>query len=405
MSWFRSSRRRHSGEPPESPEGSIDQPQAAEEDEGAGEPAAVVTPAFAAGELQGKPLADLHRLAAQARVPRYRMLRREQLVAALGGEDAAPAPPAAPPRREAAPRPEPPRPRERVRPPRRAERQARRERSSTDDTLEDLERPVGRQRASFDDFPVQRPSRPLETGDTLAVRMVQIVAPLGHGQRALIAGPAGSGATALLQEVGGDLAGAGVRVHAVLVDVRPEEVPEWDGRVEVVAADSGTSPRDQVELAERALEQAKEAAIRGEDAVLLLDSLSRLARAYGLTRDTRSEAVEATKRWFAAARDGGAGRGSLTLIATARVETESSFDALVHDALEDSANMIVRLRPDLAARSKYPAIDADRSRTLGEDTLLDEDRRLSLENMRGVARSLSPEEAWDFLAERARELA
>jgi transcription termination factor Rho len=233
--------------------------------------------------------------------------------------------------------------------------------------------------------------------------MLQIVAPLGHGQRALIAGPAGTGATALLQEVGRGLAGEGARVNAVLVDVRPEEVPEWDGRVEVLAADSATSPGDQVALAERALDEAKQAAARGEDSVLLLDSLSRLARAYGLTRDGRSDAVEATKRWFAAARDGGEGRGSLTLIATARVESESSFDALVHDALEDSANMIVRLHPDLAARNKYPAIDTNRSRTLGEDALLGEERRLALENMRGVARSLDPDEAWDFLAERARE--
>jgi transcription termination factor Rho len=257
--------------------------------------------------------------------------------------------------------------------------------------------------ASFDDLPVQRPSRLLDLGDALGARMVQIVAPVGRGQRALIAGPAGSGATTLLQELGRGLAGEGAHVRVVLVDVRPEEVPEWEGVVEVAAADSGTSPREQVALAERALEEAKRSAARGEDAVLLLDSLSRLARAYGLASGDRPEAVEATKRWFAAARDGGDGRGSLTLIATARVETESSFDALVHDALEDSANMVVRLHPGLAARGRYPAIDADRSRTLGEDTLLDEERRLALENMRGVARSLSPEEAWEFLAERARE--
>jgi transcription termination factor Rho len=270
-------------------------------------------------------------------------------------------------------------------------------------SLEDLERPVETSRASFDEFPVERPGRPLPLGDGLAARMVQIVAPLGRGQRALIAGPAGSGATTLLQEVGRGLLSEGVRVHAVLVDVRPEEVPEWDGRVEVAAADAGSSPRDQVALAERVLEEAKRAVARGDDAVLLLDSLSRLARAYAFALGARLEAVEAAKRWFTAARDGGPGRGSLTLIATARVDTDSSFDALVHDALEDSANMVVRLSADLAARGKYPAIDAERSRTLGEETLLDEERRRTLENMRGVARSLDPHEAWDFLAERARE--
>jgi transcription termination factor Rho len=270
-------------------------------------------------------------------------------------------------------------------------------------TLEDLERPSETSRASFDELPVERPGRPLDLGDGLAAGMVQIVAPLGRGQRALIAGPAGSGATTLLQEVGRGLLSEGVRVHAVLVDVRPEEVPEWDTRVEVAAADAGSSPRDQVALAERVLEEAKRAAARGEDAVLLLDSLSRLARAYGFALGARPEAVEAAKRWFTAARDGGPGRGSLTLIATARVDNESPFDALVHDALEDSANMVVRLSADLAARGKYPAIDAERSRTLGEETLLGEERRRTLENMRGVARSLDPVEAWDFLAERARE--
>jgi transcription termination factor Rho len=270
-------------------------------------------------------------------------------------------------------------------------------------TLEDLERPVQSRRSSFDELPVQRPSRLFEPGAALGPRMVGLVAPLGRGQRGLIAGPAGAGATTLLQEVGAGLAGAGAQVTAVLVDVRPEEVPEWERQVNVAAADAGSAPRDQVALAERSLDEAKRAAARGDDVVLLLDSLSRLARAYGLDLGSQADAVEATKRWFAAARDGGPGRGSLTLIATARVETESSLDALVHDALEDSANMVVRLSSALAARGKYPAIDPDRSRTLGEDALLDEHRRRELENMRGVARSLSPEEAWDFLAERARE--
>ena len=157
-------------------------------------------------------------------------------------------------------------------------------------------------------------------------------------------------------------------------------------------------------LAERALEDAKRAAERGEDAVLLLDSLSRLARAYALAR--AATAARGGRGDQALVRGGarrGRGRGSLTLIAAARVESDSSFETLVHEALEDSANMVVRLSPELAARGMYPAIDADRSRTLGEEALLDDDRRRDLENMRGVARSLDPAEAWEFLAERARE--
>jgi transcription termination factor Rho len=234
--------------------------------------------------------------------------------------------------------------------------------------------------------------------------MVALVAPLGHGQRALIAGPPGSGSTFLLRELGRALAQEGAQVAAVLVDVRPEEVPEWEDGLEIAAADTGTSPREQVALAEDMLSRAKDAATRGEDTVLLLDSLSRLARAYGLTGD-RVEAVEATKRWFAAARDAGEGAGSLTLIAAARVETESSLEALVHETLADSANMVVRLDAELADRGRHPAIDVTRSRTLGEEALLSEDRRHTLENMRGVARSLDKVEAWEFLEERARERA
>jgi transcription termination factor Rho len=362
-------------------------------------------------ELEGRPLADLHQLAAAAGVPRYRLLRKEQLVAALSGEEVAP--PAAtataerPPRERDRPAPQRPR-RERERPdrprrerPERPQRQERQERAAPVPSLEELE--GGKRASSFDDLPAQRPSRTLPLGDALPMRMLQIVAPVGHGQRALLAGPPASGATALLREVGRGIAGAGVRVTVLLIDVRPEEVPEWDGELDVSAADSGSSPREQVALAERALEDAKRAAERGEDTVLLIDSLSRLARAYALAGSDRGEAVEAAKRWFAAARDAGAGRGSLTLIAAARVESDSSFETLVHETLEDSASMVVRLSSELAARGMHPAIDTERSRTLGEEALLDDQRRRDLENMRGVARSLDPPEAWEFLAERARE--
>ncbi len=378
----------------------------------------VIAPAFTAAELEGRSLADLHQLAAETGVSRYRLLRKEQLVAALSGGEVAPPgtaataarsrpePEPARPRRER-PRPErarPERPRpERPRPERPHARSRTPERRSPAAlrSLEELE--GGQRRSAFDDLPVRRPSRPLPLGGAPAMRMVEIVAPAGHGQRGLIAGPPASGATALLRAIGGSLASAGVRASAVLIDVRPEEVPEWDAGLDVRAADSGSTPGEQVALAERALEDAKGSAERGEDVVLLVDSLSRLARAYALAGQDRVEAVESAKRWFAAARDAGAGRGSLTLIAAAHVESDSSFEALLHESVEDSANMVVRLSAELAGRGMHPAIDAGRSRTLGEDALVGEDRRRVLENIRGVARSLDPAEAWDFLAERARE--
>ena len=261
----------------------------------------------------------------------------------------------------------------------------------------------------LDERPALRPSRRLELGDALAVQMVELVAPLARGQRALVTGPPGSGATSLLRAIAEGLERSGAHVMVALVDVRPEEVPEWGSGLDVVAADAATSPREQAAMAELALERAKRFAEQGEDVVLLLDSISRLTRAYALARGAGTgetpavgpAAVETVKRWFATARD--TGEGSVTIIATARVESESAFETLVHEALEDSANTIVRLSAELAARGLHPAIDVGRSRTLGEEALVDEDQRRTLENMRGVARSLDPVEAWEFLAERARE--
>ena len=475
MSWFRSSRRRHSAEAPE----------------------AEAAPALALEEVEGRPLADLHALAAQAGVPRFRLLRREQLVAALtGGEVAAPERPPAPapveaPREretadvleerplaeeleepaaaeeveeEPAPELEEPPAEELEGPPAEGEPRTgvldlvadgygflrvagllrspedayvprelvrrhgllpgqeieglvvggpheRRPRLASVETVEGRPaREPGPTRTELDALPARRPSRPLDLGDSQAARMLALVAPLARGQRALVTGPPGSGATSLLRAIAQGVAGSGARVMVALVDVRPEEVPEWDGRFEVVAADAARSPREQVALAELALERAKRLAEVGADVVLVLDSISRLTRAYALARGAGAgespavgpAAVETVKRWFAAARD--AGDGSLTIIAAARADSESAFETLVYEALEDSAGTVVRLDPELAAKGKHPAIDASRSRTLGEEALIGEERRRTLENMRGVARSLDPVEAWEFLAERAREL-
>jgi transcription termination factor Rho len=458
VSWFRSSRRRRSPEPSAAGAGfeaavGESEPLAAEAPRG--EPPADARPA--ADDLRSRPLADLHELAARVRLPRYRLLRREQLIAALATEDGVTppspdvaAPPPAPteemleePEGELrvgvldlvadgfgfvrlsgfARSPDDPyvsrtlvrqhglRRGDEVGGPVQTLRTERHPRMVGIETVEGRaasdapgERPL------LDEAQVRRPSRPLATGDTATARMVEMVTPLGFGQRVLIAGSPGAGATTLLRKIADGLRDSGTRVSVALVDVRPEEVPEWQAAgVAVQAAPADASPRDHVALAELALERAKRIAEQGEDAVLLLDSISRLARAYGLLRGRTGEAapapelagVEAAKRWFGAARD--AGYGSLTLIATARVESESRLETLVHEALADAANVIVRLDSGLAARGLHPALDVRRSRTAGEEALLGEDRRRTLESVREVARSLDPFEAWQFLAARARE--
>ena len=454
MSWFRSSRRQRSP----AAEGPPGTPEAVE-----------TVPRPARSELEGKPLADLHELAARAGVERYRLLRRERLIGELSG-DHGPAPAAesqaapvavavAEPAREQRDAPAEgiedlegelrtgvldlvadgygfvrvdglvrsdddayvPRTLVRKYGLRKGEevsglvRTRRSERQPRLVSVETVEgRPASERRdpaPSLDDLPVQRPSRSLPVGgaeDAAAGRMLDIVAPLGKGQRGLIAGPPGAGATTLLQQLARGVAGSGAHVSVALVDVRPEEVPEWEALgVEVAAAAVDSSPRDHVAVAELALERAKRIAERGEDAVLLLDSITRLARAYGLARgrggkdapEPELAAVEGAKRWFAAARD--AGEGSLTVVVVARVESESSLEGLVYEGLVDSANMIVRLDSELAARGLHPAIDARRSRTLGEEALVGEERLRKLESMRGVMRSLDPPEAWEFMAQQA----
>ena len=143
--------------------------------------------------------------------------------------------------------------------------------------------------ASFDDFPVQRPTRPLRAQagtDSFALRMTELVSPLAIGQRALVAGPPGAGATHLLREMARGLIGGEERLIVALVDVRPEEVPEWEisDEVEVNSALSDRPPREQVALAELVLERGKRLAEQGEDVIVVLDSITRLARAYGLAR-------------------------------------------------------------------------------------------------------------------------
>ena len=190
--------------------------------------------------------------------------------------------------------------------------------------------------------------------------MVELVAPLGHGQRALIAGPPGSGATVLLRELR-PRAGAGRRAGDRRARRRAPRGgarsgrPAWRSRPPTRAARRASRWRSPRTCSAR----AKRAAERGEDAVLLLDSLSRLARAYGLARGDRVRGGRGDQALVRGRAGRRRGPGSLTLIAAARVESESSFEALVHEALEDSADMVVRLELRAGRAGPHPAIDVD----------------------------------------------
>ena len=213
------------------------------------------------------------------------------------------------PRREAAPRPEQPRRPERVRPPRRAERQARRERTSADDSLEDLERPAATRRVRRSTtFPCSAPAARSSPGGALAVRMVQIVAPLGHGQRALIAGPAGQRARPhLLRRSARGLAGDEERACTWCSSTSARRRSRsgtggWRSGSRTPARRRATRWRSRSARSS----EAKRRGARARTSVLLLDSLSRLARAYGLTRDATGRE---RRRGDQALVRGGAGRG------------------------------------------------------------------------------------------------
>jgi transcription termination factor Rho len=266
--------------------------------------------------------------------------------------------------------------------------------------------------------PRERLALPLGSGD-YALRMVELVAPLARGHRYLIASPPTAGATTLSRELAQALSNDPALASIVLlVDARPEEIAAWQqSGIAVHATDSERSAEAHVRLAELALERAKRLAEQGLDVVLLIDSLTRLARAYRLLRPRsgrggRSEqrpdddqgmeptAVRSAKRWFAAARDTEE-KGSLTIVATVRVDSDSPFEQLVVDSLGDAANAQLRLDAQLASAGLFPALDVTRSRLHGEEAILGGEEAETLRRLRQDLFDRTPAEAWEALRARA----
>ncbi|MBQ0826822.1 transcription termination factor Rho [Streptomyces tagetis] len=216
----------------------------------------------------------------------------------------------------------------------------------------------------------------------LAGRVVDLMAPVGKGQRGLIVAPPKTGKTVLLQQLAAAVAGnhPECRLMVVLLDERPEEVTDMRRSVrgDVYASTFDQGPRQHIALAELVIERAKRLVEAGEDVVVLLDSLTRLCRAHNHaaapTGRTLSGGVDAgallgPKRLFGAARAAEEG-GSLTLLATALVETGSRADDFFFEELKGTGNMELRLGRDLANRRVFPAVDLPRSGTRREELLL-----------------------------------
>lgn len=230
----------------------------------------------------------------------------------------------------------------------------------------------------------------LETGDEpLSMRIIDLIAPIGKGQRSLIVSPPKAGKTTLLKEISTGVAANHPEIHimAVLVGERPEEVTDirrhiehiTKGKGEVAASNFDESAEDQCRVAELALEKAKRQVEVGRDVLILLDSITRLARAYNLSIPTSGRTLSGgfdpaalfpPKKFFGAARNFEV-PGSLTIIGTALVDTGSRMDDLVYEEFKGTGNQEVHLDRRLAERRVYPAIDVQRSGTRRDDLLID----------------------------------
>ena len=230
----------------------------------------------------------------------------------------------------------------------------------------------------------------LEVGpEPLATRIVDLIAPIGKGQRSLIVSPPKAGKTTFLKEISTGVAANYPDIHlmAVLIGERPEEVTDLrrhiekitDGKGEVAASNFDEAADVQCRVAELALERAKRLVERGRDVVILLDSITRLARAYNLSIPTSGRTLSGgfdpaalfpPKRFFGAARNFERA-GSLTIIGTALVDTGSRMDDLVYEEFKGTGNQEVHLDRRLAERRIYPAIEVQKSGTRRDDLLID----------------------------------
>ena len=230
----------------------------------------------------------------------------------------------------------------------------------------------------------------LEIGaEPLALRIIDMVAPIGKGQRSLIVSPPKAGKTTLLKDIATGVAQNNPEVHlmAVLVGERPEEVTDIRRHIaritkdkgEVAASNFDESAQDQCRVAELALERAKRMVENGRDVVILLDSITRLARAYNLAMPTSGRTLSGgfdpaalfpPKKFFGAARNFEV-KGSLTIVGTALVETGSRMDDLVYEEFKGTGNQEVHLDRRLAERRIYPAIDVQKSGTRRDDLLIE----------------------------------
>jgi len=248
--------------------------------------------------------------------------------------------------------------------------------------------------------------------DEISMRVIDLLTPIGKGQRALIVAPPYSGKTVLLQKIANSITTnhPDVILIVLLIDERPEEVTDMQRHVkgEVISSTFDEPPERHVQVAEIVLEKAKRLVEHKKDVVILLDSITRLARAYNsviphsgkvLSGGIDSNALQKPKRFFGAARAVDEG-GSLTIIATALVETGSRMDEVIFEEFKGTGNMELQLDRNLFQRRIYPAIEIKRSNTRHEELLLKQERLQKVWILRKVLNELNNVEAMELLIEK-----
>lgn len=275
-----------------------------------------------------------------------------------------------------------------------------------------------RDRLFFDNLTALYPQERLSLengGDNLVTRAFDLLAPIGKGQRGLIVAPPRTGKTILLQMLAKSIATNHPEAYLIvlLIDERPEEVTDMQRAVkgEVVSSTFDESPKRHVQVSEMVIEKAKRLVEQKRDVVILLDSVTRLARAYNtivptsgkvLSGGVDSNALQRPKRFFGAARNLEEG-GSLTIIATALVDTGSRMDEVIFEEFKGTGNLEVHLDRKLADRRIYPAIDIPRSGTRKEELLLPKDELERIWVLRKVLNPLSSVEAMELLLSKMRK--
>ncbi|HDG97537.1 MAG: transcription termination factor Rho [Deltaproteobacteria bacterium] len=276
---------------------------------------------------------------------------------------------------------------------------------------------LAREKILFDNLTPLYPNERIRletTPDNLSARIMDLMTPIGKGQRGLIVAPPRTGKTMLLQNIANSVTANHPEIYKIvlLIDERPEEVTDMQRSVdaEVISSTFDEPPHRHVQVAEMVIEKAKRLVEHKLDVLILLDSITRLARAYNavvppsgkiLSGGLDSNALHKPKRFFGAARNVEEG-GSLTIIATALIDTGSRMDEVIFEEFKGTGNMEIHLDRKLADRRVFPAIDINRSGTRKEELLLEESDLNRIWILRKLLAPLTPTDSMEFLLEKIR---